>query len=91
MKEVHEPIITIVMMCLQPFEEVVLEETITKVDQDDQGIVIFLTITLLSCENIVALCERLQQYIIEEIFTMTELIVRAVHIKVRRLVYAKNA
>jgi uncharacterized alkaline shock family protein YloU len=90
-KEVHEPIITIVMMCLQPFEEVVLKETMVKIDQNDQEIVIFLTITLLSCENIVALCEKLQKYIIDEIFTMTELIVKAVHIRVRRFVYTKNA
>ncbi|WP_461201722.1 hypothetical protein [Anoxybacillus sp. TBDG-1] len=85
----HKPIITIVAMSVQPFHDVILEEV--RLHEQQKRLTIHMTVSFTRHDNMLALCERIQKQVIDDIYEMTEREVLAVHLYVRRLVDGKNA
>ena len=85
----HKPIITIVAMSVQLFDDVILEET--KVYALHNGLTIHMTVSFKVCDHMLTLCEQLQKQVIDDIYEMTGQTVFAVHLYVRKLIDGKNA
>ncbi|KFZ43602.1 Asp23/Gls24 family envelope stress response protein [Anoxybacillus flavithermus] len=85
----HKPIITIVAMSVQPFDDVILEEV--NVYERQNRLTISMTVSVKMHDNMLALCERIQKQVIDDVYDMTGKEVFAVHLYVRRLVDGKNA
>ncbi|XWN53082.1 hypothetical protein L0P96_03885 [Anoxybacillus flavithermus] len=85
----HKPIVTIVAMSVQLFDDVILEET--KVYALHNGLTIHMTVSFKVCDHMLTLCERIQKQVIDDIYDMTGKEVVSVHLYVRRLVDGKNA
>ncbi|WP_035020286.1 Asp23/Gls24 family envelope stress response protein [Anoxybacillus flavithermus] len=85
----HKPIITIVAMSVQPFDDVILEEV--NVYERQKRLTISMTVSLKMHDDMLALCERIQKQVIDDIYEMTGKEVVSVHLYVHRLVDGKNA
>ncbi|AST07663.1 Asp23/Gls24 family envelope stress response protein [Anoxybacillus flavithermus] len=85
----HKPIITIVAMSVQPFDDVILEEV--NVYERQNRLTISMTVSLKMHDDMLTLCERIQKQVIDDIYEMTGKEVVAVHLYVRHLVDGKNA
>jgi len=84
--------ITITMMCLHEYEEIILPDTsIDIVFERNECCTVFLKMTMKYGSNILHVCEKLQKHIKEEIEEMTNFTVEHVNITVQNLVYRKNA
>ncbi|WP_163150012.1 hypothetical protein [Anoxybacillus sp. MB8] len=85
----HKPIITIVAMSVQPFDDVILEDV--KVYEQQKRLTIHVTVSFKMKQNMLAFCEHIQKQVMDDIYEMTGKEVFAVHLYVRRLVDGKNA
>jgi hypothetical protein len=88
----HTTLVTIVMMCLNELEDIVVNDTSVDIHfSSKEACTVVLKVTMLYGSDIIKRSTMLQEQIKTEIEMMTPFHVENVHITVQKLVYSKNA